>query len=128
VPSLSRLLNRLDHAEGDITPLAEEFAIVVTVMLSLFRGRNRGKGECRMSNECIRIGEAQVGKQRRKGTLGTHVDESGRAQEEMVLLELLRVNNAEISSGTPLNKISDRDGCRGQPSRFGKIFKFNLTT
>jgi len=55
-----------------------------------------------VSNECIRIGEAQVGKRRRKGTLGTHVDESGRAQEEMVLLELLRVNNAEISSGTPL--------------------------
>jgi hypothetical protein len=37
-----------------------------------------------------------------QGTLGTHVDESGRAQEKMVLLELLRVNNTEISSGAPL--------------------------
>lgn len=36
------------------------------------------------------------------GTLGTHVDETGRSQEKMVLLELLRVNNAEISSATPL--------------------------
>lgn len=37
-----------------------------------------------------------------QGTLGTHVNESGGSQEKMVLLELLRVNNAEISSATPL--------------------------
>lgn len=34
--------------------------------------------------------------------LGTHVHETGRSQEKMVLLKLLRVNNAEISSATPL--------------------------
>jgi hypothetical protein len=37
-----------------------------------------------------------------QGTLGTHVNESGGSQEKMILLELLRVNNAEISSATPL--------------------------
>ena len=36
------------------------------------------------------------------GTLGTHVNESGGSQEKMVLLELLRVNNAKILSDTPL--------------------------
>ena len=36
------------------------------------------------------------------GTLGTHVNESGGSQKKMVLLELLRVNNTEISSATPL--------------------------
>jgi hypothetical protein len=42
------------------------------------------------------------GEAKAQGTLGTHVDESGRAQEKMVLLELLRVNNTEISSDAPL--------------------------
>jgi hypothetical protein len=28
--------DRLDHAEGDIAPLAEEFTVIVAVMLSLF--------------------------------------------------------------------------------------------
>ena len=35
-------------------------------------------------------------------TLGTRVNESGGSQEKMVLLEPLRVNNAEISSATSL--------------------------
>jgi hypothetical protein len=55
-----------------------------------------------VSIECIRIGEIRVGKGRRNGTLGTHVDETGGSQEKMILLELFRVNNAEISSATPL--------------------------
>lgn len=81
--------NRLDHAEGNVTPLAEEFTIVVAVMLSLFSEGKRGTGKCRVSNECIRIGEAPVGKRRRNGTLGTHIHKSSWAQEKMVLLELL---------------------------------------
>jgi len=32
--------DRLDHAEGDIAPLAEEFTVIVAVMLSLFEGEN----------------------------------------------------------------------------------------
>jgi hypothetical protein len=59
--------DRPDHAEGNVAPLTEEFAIVVAVMLSLFFEGKRGTGRCRVSNECIRIGEAQVGKRRRKG-------------------------------------------------------------
>jgi hypothetical protein len=59
--------DRLDHAEGDIAPLAEEFAVIVAVMLSLFRGGEQGTGKRLVSNECIRIGEIQVGKGRRKG-------------------------------------------------------------
>jgi hypothetical protein len=59
--------DRLDHAEGDIAPLAEEFTVIVAVMLSLFRGGKRGTGKCLVSNACIRIGEIQVGKGRRKG-------------------------------------------------------------
>ena len=53
--------DRLDHAEGDIAPLPEEFTIIIAVMLSLFRGT----GKRRVSDECIRIGETQVGKRRR---------------------------------------------------------------
>ena len=56
--------DRLDHAEGDIAPLAEEFTVIVAVMLSLFRGGKRGTERCLVSNECIRI---EVGKRRRKG-------------------------------------------------------------
>lgn len=59
--------DRLDHAEGDIAPLAEEFTVIVAVMLSLFRGGKRGTGKRLVSNECRRIGEIQVGKGRRKG-------------------------------------------------------------
>jgi hypothetical protein len=59
--------DRLDHAEGDITPLAEEFAVIVAVMLSLFRGGRQGTGNCLVSNACIRIGEIQVGKGQRMG-------------------------------------------------------------
>lgn len=32
--------DRLDHAEGDVAPLAEKFAIVITIMLS-FRGTGK---------------------------------------------------------------------------------------
>jgi len=42
------------------------------------------------------------GEAKAQGTLGTHVDESGRAQKKMVFLELLRVNDTEISPGAPL--------------------------
>lgn len=59
--------DRLDHAEGNVTSLAEEFTIVVAVMLSLFFEGKRGAGKCRVSNECIRIGEAQSGKRGRMG-------------------------------------------------------------
>jgi hypothetical protein len=34
--------NWLDHAESNVAPLAEQFAIVVAVMLSLFRGGKNG--------------------------------------------------------------------------------------
>jgi hypothetical protein len=36
--------DRLDHAEGDVAPLAEELAIVVTVMLSFISRENEGQG------------------------------------------------------------------------------------
>jgi hypothetical protein len=35
-------------------------------------------------------------------TLGTHIDESGWPQEKVILLELLRMNNAEVSTDAPL--------------------------
>jgi len=38
--------DRPDHAEGDVAPLAEKFAIVITIMLSF-----RGTGNDRVSNE-----------------------------------------------------------------------------
>jgi hypothetical protein len=38
--------DRPDHAEGDVAPLAEKFAIVITIMLSF-----RGTGNVRVSNE-----------------------------------------------------------------------------
>jgi hypothetical protein len=36
------------------------------------------------------------------GTLGTYVDESGWPQEKVILLELLWMNNAEVSTDAPL--------------------------
>jgi hypothetical protein len=37
--------DRLDHAEGDVAPLAEEFAIVIAVMLSFISRENEGQGD-----------------------------------------------------------------------------------
>ena len=36
--------DRLDHAEGDVAPLAKKFAIVVTIMLSFISSKNEGQG------------------------------------------------------------------------------------
>jgi len=35
--------DRPDHAEGNVAPLAEEFAIIVAVMLSSFSRENEGQ-------------------------------------------------------------------------------------
>ena len=54
--------DRLDHAEGDIAPLAEEFTVIVAVMLSLFRGGKRGTGKCLVSNELYELGKYRWGR------------------------------------------------------------------
>ena len=59
--------DRFDYAEGDITPLAEEFTVIVAAMLSFFSRGKRGTGKRLVCDGCIGIGEIQVGKGRYMG-------------------------------------------------------------
>lgn len=66
--------NWLDYSEGDVSAFSEKFAVVLAVMLSRDHV-SRAKGpRCRQTN----------------------IDETGRTQEEVILLQRFRVNNAEI--------------------------------
>lgn len=83
----------LDDSKGDVTPFAEQFDIVIAIMLS--------KGRC-----------LALLMERKKRRLGgekkncTYIDEARGAQKEMVLFQLLGVNNTEITSNPDAVRVS----------------------
>lgn len=68
--------NGTHHTKCNIFSLAEEFAVVITIVLPRTKVRGAEQDNSRQS----------------------HVDKSGRPQEEMVLLHLLGVNDTEIAA------------------------------
>ena len=57
----------LAYTEGDITPLAEEFTVIVAVMQSFFSRGKTGTGKRLVSDGYIGIGQIQEGKGRCMG-------------------------------------------------------------